>query len=432
MSDRELVVLLGGAEAGRVHSDRNGRLRFEYVDAWRRRDDSPWLSLSMPLGAAVHGHDAIHAYLWGLLPDSGHVLTRWGQRFQVSGRNAFGLLAHVGEDCAGAVQFVRPERQETLTAGGPRRVEWLSNSDVAARLRNLREDQAAWRGASDTGQFSLAGAQPKTAFFVENDRFGVPEGRTPTTHILKPPLRDRPGHVENEHLCLALAREVGLAAATSEVRRFDDEVAIVVTRYDRVRHGARGPVLRLHQEDMCQALAVLPASKYQSEGGPTPGRIAELLREHSERPDEDVPAFFDALAFNWLTAGTDGHAKNYSLLHAAGGRVRLAPLYDLASALLYPSLDPQRLRLAMKVGSKYRIRDIVGRDWIDLAEDLGLPASTALARIERMAEEVPGQAERTGTAMIEAGLHRATVRRLVDLISLHARRCQKALAARGP
>ncbi len=432
MSDRELVVLIGGAEAGRVHSVRNARLRFEYVDAWRRRDDAPYLSLSMPLGTTAHGHDAIHAYLWGLLPDNEHVLTRWGQRFQVSPRSAFGLLSHVGEDCAGAVQLLRPERHEDPAVAGPRRIEWLSDSDVAARLRDLRADQAAWRGPSDTGQFSLAGAQPKTALFMENDRFGVPEGRTPTTHILKPPLRDRPGHVENEHLCLALAREVGLAAATSEVRRFDDEVAIVITRYDRVRHGARGPVLRVHQEDMCQALAVLPAAKYQSEGGPTPRRIAELLREHSERPDEDVPAFFDALAFNWLTAGTDGHAKNYSLLHAAGGRVRLAPLYDLASALLYPGLDPQRLRLAMKVGSKYRIRDIVGRDWIDLAEDLGLSASTAVDRIGRMAEDVPGQAERIGTAMVDAGLDRATVRRLVDVISRHARRCQKALAARGP
>ena len=106
MSEPNLVVLIGSAEAGRVHCDRNGVLRFEYSDDWRRRDDALHLSLSMPLGRAVHGHDLIHAYLWGLLPDNEFVLTRWSQRFQVSTRNAFALLAHVGEDCAGAVQFV--------------------------------------------------------------------------------------------------------------------------------------------------------------------------------------------------------------------------------------------------------------------------------------------------------------------------------------
>jgi serine/threonine-protein kinase HipA len=431
MSERELVVLIGGEEAGRVHSDRNARLRFEYSDSWRRRDDASYLSLSMPPGTATHGHDVVHAFLWGLLPDDDVVLKRWGQRFHVSPRNAFALLAHVGEDCAGAVQFVRPERLQDVAADAPRQVEWITESGIAARLRALRGDQAAWRGPSDTGQFSLAGAQAKTALFLENGRFGVPAGRTPTTHILKPPLRDRTGHVENEHLCLTLAREVGLAAVSSEVRRFEDEVAIVITRYDRVRTGGRGPVLRIHQEDLCQALAVDPAAKYQSEGGPSPARIAELLREHSERPAEDVNAFVDALGFNWLTAGTDGHAKNYSLLHAAGGRVRLAPLYDLATALLYPNLDPERIRVAMKVGSKNRIRDIVRADWIDLAGDLGLPAPTTLERIERFAEVIPGQAESIGARMTDAGIDRSVVGRLVEVISRHARRCRKALAARA-
>jgi serine/threonine-protein kinase HipA len=430
VSQPDLVALIGGVEAGRVRSDRDGQLSFEYADAWRRRDDALYLSLSMPLGRATHGHDAIHAYLWGLLPDNEVVLTRWAQRFQVSARNGFALLAHVGEDCAGAVQFVRPERVAAVAAPGPRQVEWLTEAEVGTRLRALREDQAAWRGPRDAGQFSLAGAQPKTALFEEGGRFGVPAGRTPTTHILKPPLRERPGHLENEHLCLTLAREVGLAAATSEVRRFGEEVAIVVTRYDRIVRSRREPALRLHQEDLSQALTVLPASKYQSEGGPSPRRIVELLREHSERPQEDIHAFVDALAFNWLTAGTDGHAKNYSLLHAAGGRVRLAPLYDLATALLYPSLDPERLRLAMKVGSAYRIRDIVGRSWIDLAEDLGLSAPVVLERIERMTEKILEQLETIGARMTDAGLDPAVVRRLVEVLARHVRRCQKALAAR--
>ena len=116
----------------------------------------------------------------------------------------------------GAVQFVRAERLDAVLGVGPMQVEWLDDAGVAERLRLLREDRGAWRGPSDTGQFSLSGAQAKTAFLLDGGRFGVPSGRTPTTHILKPPLAGSfPGHVENEHFCMALARELGLATAFS-------------------------------------------------------------------------------------------------------------------------------------------------------------------------------------------------------------------------
>ena len=74
-----------------------------------------------------------------------------------------------------------------------------SEAEIAARIRQLREDQSAWRRPGDTGQFSLAGAQPKTALLLQDGRWGVPSGRIPTTHILKPPSADFDGHAENEH-----------------------------------------------------------------------------------------------------------------------------------------------------------------------------------------------------------------------------------------
>jgi len=448
VSTRELVVLLWATEAGRLTCDRQGRLRFTYAHPWRERRDAVPLSLSMPLGAAEHPHKPVSAYLWGLLPDNEVVLRRWAQRFHVSARNPFTLIAHVGEDCAGAVQFVLPERLEAVVGRGPMQVEWLDDEQIAARLRLLREDQGAWRSPSDTGQFSLAGAQAKTAFLLHEGRFGVPAGRTPTTHILKPPLRDFPGHVENEHLCMTLARELGLATAISAVRRFEDEVAIVVTRYDRIHTAdlagtaaARAevkalaelaqsePVLRLHQEDMCQALGVPPTSKYQNEGGPAPAQIVSMLREHSSNPTEDVAAFVDALAFNWLIAGTDAHAKNYSLLLAAGGQVRLAPLYDLASALPYPDLELQRIRMAMKIGSKYRIRDILVRHWRALCQAVGVDGDETLDRIAEMAKQIPERVDDLGHRMTAEGLDAEAVGRLVTLISARARACQELLAS---
>lgn len=441
MSAKELVAVLWGTEAGRVIADRNGRYRFVYDEAWRRLRDAVPLSLSMPLAAAEHLHKPVSAYLWGLLPDNEVVLQRWSRRFQVSARNAFALLAHVGEDCAGAVQFVLPERLEAVVGDGPVQVAWLEPHDIAERLRQLREDHGAWRSPSDTGQFSLAGAQPKTAFLFDGSRYGVPQGRTPTTHILKPPIRDRPGHVENEHLCMSLARALGLPTALSEVRRFQDEVAIVVTRYDRLRSGdsvsaglmgregasREQGIVRLHQEDTCQSLAVPPTSKYQSDGGPSPLDIVGLLRDHSSDPGADVETFVDALAFNWLVAGTDAHAKNYSVLIAGGGQVRLAPLYDLASALPYPELDTPRLRLAMKIGSTYRLAEIQARHWRALWKSLGVDEDAALWRTKAMAERLPALVGDLGKGMTAEGLDAKVLTALMKRLAGRARACAKLL-----
>ncbi|MCB9901580.1 MAG: HipA domain-containing protein [Planctomycetes bacterium] len=188
------------------------------------------------------------------------------------------------------------------------------------------------------------------------------------------------------------------------------------------------PILRLHQEDTCQALAIEPTSKYQHEGGPSPGQIAELLRGSSSSPMEDVAAFVDALGYNWIIAGTDAHAKNYSLLLAARGQVRLAPLYDLASALPDPSLEPPRLRLAMKIGSTYRIRDIQGRHWRALCQALRIDESETIGRIDAIAAGAEHRVGDLGARMIEEGLDAEVVDRLVDRIGGRARACRKLLA----
>ena len=196
------------------------------------------------------------------------------------------------------------------------------------------------------GQFSLAGAQPKTALLLQNGRWGIPSGQIPTTHILKPPTGHFDGHAENEHICLNLAGSLGLPVAETRVMRFEKEIAIVIERYDRQPSGNN--IIRVHQEDICQALGVLPTKKYQNEGGPSPVDVIELLRSASTDRVTDVETFVDALAFNWLIGGADAHAKNYSLLLANGPTIRLAPLYDIASILPYDQVDTKRIKLAMK------------------------------------------------------------------------------------
>ena len=411
----ELVVLADGRRMGIVKAS-GERLAFAYDSQWLASPEAYPLSLSMPLVAPEHGHRVVEAFLWGLLPDNETVLSRWGQKFQVSPRNAFRLISNVGEDCAGAVQFVRPERlPDLLSAPKSPRVQWLTPKDVAERMRLLVEDSSVTRTGRDEGQFSLAGAQPKTAFFLDAKakRWGVPGGRTPTTHILKPATGEFEGFTQNEHFCLRLAEALGLPATKSWVEDFGGVPVIVIERFDRTMRGGRAH--RLHQEDMCQALGTRPQTKYQNQGGPSPKAIAELLWDNATESRRDVLTFADALIFNWLVGGTDAHAKNYSLLLEPDSRARLAPLYDLASSIPYPrQIDPRKAKLAMKIGRHYRIREVSRQDWNRCASELRLRTSELSERLDSMMARLLETALDVASEMDNAGLKHPAVTVLAD------------------
>ncbi|HEY2653415.1 MAG TPA: type II toxin-antitoxin system HipA family toxin [Solirubrobacteraceae bacterium] len=424
MSD-SLLVILDDVVAGALTRLPGGRLRFDYDAAYREQRGHTPLSLSMPIQVSSHTHQQIDPWLWGLLPDNDAVLRRWAREFQVSPSSAFSLLSTpIGEDCAGAVRFAPPgELERVLGRGGE--VTWLDEDQVAQRLRELREDSTAWLGRSFTGQFSLAGAQAKTALLLDDDRWGVPSGPIPTTHILKPAVTGFDDHDLNEHLCLEAARRARLVAARSTIARFADETAVVVTRYDRLKDG-EGVIMRVHQEDLCQALGMPPSQKYQNEGGPTPAQIARLLRDAMPpRIGEDaVWRFADALIWNWLIAGTDAHAKNYSLL-LAGDQVRLAPLYDIASALPYGTHE-RKLKLAMKIGSSYEVYPQRNR-WPHAARDLGLDAEALVDRARELAAVTPEAFAAAVGAPEVRSLNRDLPARLLDLVADRARRCLEIL-----
>ncbi len=423
----ELIAIIEGREMGRVARDKTGKLSFTYNEEWRNAPDALPLSISMPLALSEHGSAKIDPFLWGLLPDNANVLDHWGRRFHVSARNAFGLIANVGEDCAGAVQFVQPERLDAILGQTPPEIEWLDDAAVAERLRTLRADHSAWRIPRDTGQFSLAGAQPKTALLFENGRWGVPSGRVPTTHIFKPPTGDLDGHVENEHFCLELARALGLPVVDSRIMRFQDEIAIVVERYDRVR--TETGLRRVHQEDMCQAFAIAPTRKYQSEGGPGIRDIVELLTANSTSHAEDVATFLDSVAYNWLIVGTDAHAKNYALLIGAEGRIRLAPLYDVASILPYPDIDIEKVKLSMKLGGEYRLRNITLHHWRKLAAELHVDPDAMTARVDSFAAQLSDHVSEIRRRTAEEGIAHPIVAHLADALVLRAAACRKLLQA---
>lgn len=423
MEPRNLLVLLEGGLVGEVTQENSGRLRFDYDENWRNDPEATPLSLSMPLTASLHPHRVVNAFMWGLLPDNERVLDRWGRDNHVSSRNPFALLRYVGEECAGAVQFVRPERIEDATRGG--HVEWLAEKELSTQIRLLRQDPTSWQTAIDHGQFSLAGAQAKMVLLRDGDRWGRPSGRTPTTHIIKPAIEGFDDHDLNEHLCLQAARLLGLRAAASEVRQFGEERAIVVERYDRFPNG--GQILRVHQEDLCQALGVRPTMKYQREGGPSPLQIAALLRDVDPAAASDsILRFIDAMAFNWLIGGTDAHAKNYSIL-LSGRQVRLAPLYDVASALPYPNMNRPGLRLAMSIAGEYRLDWVAKRHWLRAFVELRVDSEMAFARITSLTERVTDSFATAAKDERLSSLDTSLPSRLTDAVRVRSAQCLRLL-----
>lgn len=424
-----LFVCLEGEIVARLEA-RGSRVTLEYLEPWLSMSGAYPISQSLPLRPLPFAGAAVLNYLWGLLPDNARVLDTWGPLFQVSPRNPVSLLAHVGEDCAGAVQFAREERLQAVlgSSRSAPAVRWLDENELVQRIRHLAADAGAAREGAAEGQFSLSGAQAKTAFFYDSssDRWGVPEGRTPTTHIFKPAANDFDGFAENEHFCLELARRVGLPSARTHWRLIGGIPTLIAERYDRIALDDRW--VRIHQEDCCQALGIHPASKYESDGGPGFRDIMTLL-ESADDPTADRARLMRTACFIYLIAATDSHAKNYSLLLTRGvGRpsMRLAPLYDVASAWPYPKRIPvQKMKLAMRIGAYYRGRQIQTRHFEDLARSCRYPPEELRGSMMELAQVLPDEASALGASMRRQGVAGEITAILVDAL---AKRCRDVLS----
>jgi serine/threonine-protein kinase HipA len=225
---------------------------------------------------------------------------------------------------------------------------------------------------------------------------------------------------------MTLARHLGLPVAQSSVLRFGDEIAIVIERYDRQFRG--NDILRVHQEDVCQALGVMPTRKYQNEGGPGANATVELLRTYSTERETDLNTFIAALGFNWLIGGTDAHAKNYSLL-LSGPQVRLAPLYDVASILPYDEFDRRKVKLAMKIGDEYKLDQIGLRQWQKFARATRVDADALIGRLTAMAGQVPDEVNDLRAQLHASGLTGPIIDRLAARLTERAAECRRILGS---
>lgn len=387
-----LDVYLNSRLIGRLHRRSSGAVDFQYDATWLGWEHAIPMSLSMPLREDRYIGASVLAVLENLLPDHEEVRRQLAERFHADGADAYSLLATLGRDCVGALQFLPDEM--TPGPAGVVQGKPIERTAIARVLGAL--------GASPLGlepdqafRISIAGAHEKTALLRRNGEWVRPEGTTPTTHILKPQIGRLPNgidlsrSVENEFLCMKLADAFGLPTAAVEIADFEGTRALIIERFDR-QWTEDGRLLRLPQEDCCQALSVPPSRKYEPDGGPGIAPILDLL-QGSDEPDTDRRLFLAAQIFFWLLGATDGHAKNFSLFLRPGGRFVLAPLYDVLSA--QPALEAKQLsrnamKLAMAVGTNHHsvIDRLAPRYFVQSGEGSGVSARVVESVIAELVE----------------------------------------------
>jgi serine/threonine-protein kinase HipA len=389
-----LSVFLNGRLVGTLRREASGAIEFQYDEDWLGWEHAFPVSLSLPLREDRYIGAPVIAVFDNLLPDNDDIRRRLAARTHADGPDVYSLLAAIGRECVGALQFL-PEGADPGPVG---RIEAapISAEQIGARLANL---EAAPLGIDEEEDFriSIAGTQEKTALLYWNDAWHVPQDSTPTTHILKPQIGNRDGRdltrsVENEHLCMRLLATLDLPVARTEIRDFAGQRALVVERFDR-RRARDGRLLRVPQEDCCQALSVPPSRKYESAGGPGIPALLEFLKG-SDDPAREQLVFLKAQIAFWLLAATDGHAKNFSVFLFPGGGFRLTPLYDVMSTQhLYDigQLRRAQMKIAMAVGNSrhYRIDEIAARHFEQSADTAGMPPGAVEAILTQLADTMP-------------------------------------------
>ncbi len=391
-----LRVYLNNRRVGTLNRDPSGAIGFSYHQDWLAWKPALPVSLSLPLRETAYRGEPVAAVFENLLPDSEKLRRLVAEKVGARGIDAYSMLSVIGHDCVGALQFIAGDN-DPIDSTGKITGETVGDEAIEKILKGLSQAPLGLH-TDDAFRISVAGAQEKTALLWHEGSWLKPHGTTPTTHILKTQIGELPNgidlsdSVENEFYCLKLTEAFGLPVNKTVIGTFGETKALVIERFDR-RWTKDGRLLRLPQEDCCQALSVPPTLKYQNEGGPGISDVLDLLKG-SDNPIDDQDTFLKAQIIFWLIGATDGHAKNFSVYIGPGGSYRMTPLYDILtaqSALNARQIERKQMKLAMSVGNSrhYRIDQIHGRHFVQTATRAGISTKRAHRLIEEVAERVP-------------------------------------------
>lgn len=401
-------IYMNGEKVAKLSRTNGGKLELAYLEEWLSSANRRPLSLSLPLGKARFSGETVQNFFDNLLPDSEPIRRRIQARFRAKSGDSFDLLWHIGRDCVGALQLL-PEEVDKVEV---RRIEGreLSETEIASILSNYQTMPLGMAEGEDF-RISIAGAQEKTALLKIDDHWRLPRGLTPTTHIFKLPIGkssrfDLSDSVENEWLCHLILKEFAIPVADAEIAAFAETKALVVTRFDRRMSDDGTWIIRLPQEDFCQALGISPGLKYENSGGPGIVSIMKLLMGSTNRA-QDRRNFMKTQFVFWLLAAIDGHGKNFSIFLEPQGRYHLTPMYDVLSA--HPLLEkgdfaPQRIKMAMALRGRrphYHWQRIKQRHWLGTAKACGFPEQEMKGIISEVLDSIESVIDRVGRQVPE-------------------------------
>ncbi|WP_318518409.1 type II toxin-antitoxin system HipA family toxin [Photobacterium leiognathi] len=400
-----LTVAMNGILVGSLTKASSGAISFQYDPSWLSRPGARAISLSMPLRHDAYHGDIPYNFFDNLLPDNEEIRSRIQSRFQAATKRPFDLLSKIGSDCVGAIQLYPP--QHSLQDVRQIQAEPLTESRMAQVLRGYQSDAPlGMLDDMDDFRISIAGAQEKTGLLWYQNQWHLPLGSTPTSHILKLPIGilpykniDLSDSCENEWLCLKIAAAFGFEVNDANIIYVEEVKALALTRFDRRWSQDGSWLMRLPQEDMCQALGVAPALKYESDGGPNIASIMQFLLG-SRTSTQDREGFFKAQILFWLLAAIDGHGKNFSLFLEPESRYSMTPLYDIISA--YPLMDSnsipkQKAKMAMALtgtNKYYKWQTIQPRHFLSTAKAVGFSTQRANELMSEMKNQAPSVIEK--------------------------------------
>jgi len=375
--EKILTVRINKTFVGYLEQNLQGKFVFTYD-----KDAKIPLSISLPLRSEPYEDKECRGFFEGLLPEGEQVRIEIGKKYGVNPKNEFSLLKVIGYDCAGAVSFTEYEeypknyKNEFITIKGDK----FTDETLEKYINDLPKKPLLTN--SDGLRLSLAGAQDKMAVLLLDDVVALPKADVPTSHIIKPAIKDVEYSIENEYLCLQLAKMIGLNVCEAEIRKTKNLKYLLIKRYDREIDGNK--VRRIHQEDFCQAKNITSAFKYQREGGVTIKDCFDLLKE-TKTPIPNMIELINRIIFNYLIGNADAHGKNFSLLYTNQG-ITFAPAYDILCTAIYPNLTKQ---MAMKLGGYYEPEKIYPRHWKRMSEEVGINYIQVKNMVLKQAENLP-------------------------------------------
>lgn len=375
---QRLYVHYGSLLVGEIELNRAGRMRFDYSHSWLSQKSAFPVSISLPFDGAFT-EDASHSFFANLLPE-GHVREQICKSLKISITNDFALLMAIGGDCAGALSIT--DSAESLPSTFEDEYELVSEQQLANWSLGAPDAFSAVTGHGSI-RLSLAGAQDKLPVHMHQDAIWLPTGNAPSTYILKFASRFYSHLPENETFIALLGRNVGLPVVDVKLRPTAKSTVAMIRRYDRATVDDR--IVRLHQEDFCQALGINASQKYEKEGGPSIHQCVQIIRRHSSYPLVDLQHLLRWVFFNLCAGNADAHGKNLSLLYDEKASPRLAPFYDLICTRNYKRISRET---AMRIGGESDPDLVTTKHLEGLANDFDIRPKLVLDQFRQFTELV--------------------------------------------